>query len=285
MAGNYPDPPGPRLAYDRDGTQVYARWGNLAFDVPGALVGQAALNALNDESTATAMEAGYGANDAAILVLFPALRDIGHIHLSCQASQGLTFAWSPDTTNGTDGTWNTVTVANQANTRTAMRTAIAATPTILGAKALRYTQDNGGSTDPRTWSLHLYGKPSATSDRLEFWHPTLDQPLSDFPAYLDWGNRPQGTSQMRQVRVKNLSGSLTANSVTVGMQALTDATPTLVSQHQFSVSGSAYAATVSLGNMSPGQVSDVINIEQTLLSNAVLGLWDQRVYADAGSWS
>ena len=285
MAGSFPDPPGSRLAYDRDGTLGYARWGTEDPAVLGTPLTQAELAQMNDEAPATGPSLA-STRHAVYVLIFPSLRDISHIHAAIEHNSYVNFFWSPDTTNGVDGTWNPVAVTTlQASTRTQMRTQFTATPAILGAKGLRYIIQGGALQSARTYALHLYGKPTILGDRLEFWHPTLNQPLRDTPAALDWGNRPRGTIETKQVRVRNCSSTLTANGVVVGMEVLTDASPSLLSQHQFSYNGGAFGATAALGSLAPETISEIVTIRQDLLATAATSLWDQRIVADASGWS
>lgn len=291
ISGNYPDVPGPRIAYDRDGTQLYVMNQGTVTAIASANV--KALNNESDDAFNSGDGAG-GSNPGAyyIIFMFPQLTDLVGYHCNLSMGSYTTFSaieTSTDTTNGMDGTWTAVaspvTVSEAA--APGYRTHITA-QSIPGIKAIRFsaTTGSGGFGGAHWKSIHLYGKPSAAGDRLSFWHPTLDQPLSDFPAYLDWGNRPRSTSQTIQVRVKNRSTTLTASSITVGMDALTDASsPTYVSQHLFSYQGSGYASTISIPSLAPGAVSDVVSVQQTLLDTAALGLWAQRLYATAGSWA
>jgi hypothetical protein len=285
MAGNYPDPPGNRLAYDKDGTLGYHREYTPATDVLGSPVNEAGLKNMNDDGASTSHSPGSGRRYGVWWLIFPAPRDISHVHLS-MAATGSSFEWSSDTTNGVDGTWTAVTVANRANDRVSIRTLWNATPTILGARGVRaICSNNPSGTATHMYTLHLYGKPSAAvADRLVFWHPTLDQPLRDTPAHLDWGNRPRGTSQTRQFRIKNVSPTLTANSITVGFETLTDATPSLVTQHQFRYNAGSYATTATLASLAPGAVSAIFDVQQNLDAGAATSLWSGRVYANAATW-
>lgn len=277
MAGNYTDPPAARMAYDRDGTQMYQISGAGVITArPGS-----ALIAWNSEAF-TGPNFGTGGGGYEVII-FPELRDLKAIGIS--AGGGIiTTQTSVNTTNGLDGTWTTIAnPVSGANTREAMRNSIS-TVVANGIKAIRFALTAGLSFFAVPY-MHLYGVPSVVNDRLEFWHPTLDQPLSDTPAFLDWGNRPRSSVATKQVRIKNRSSTLTASSIVVGMEALTDASPTFVSQHDFSLDGTTFSPTVVLSSLAPGALSGLITMRQSLLSTAVLSLWSQRIYANAGSWA
>lgn len=287
MAGNYPDPIGPRLPYDRDGSLMF-KVNNI---VNGPSVSQASATELryaNDETnTSVAIPSNGWSEQAAIGLMFPEPRDIMGYFISNNTAHPapgpVSIETSNDTTNGIDGNWTghgnfTISPSTLSNYRTAQ---VELSLTGISAIRFRWSAFYGGNL----YALHLFGQPSTVTDRVEFWHPTLDQSLNDFPAHLDWGNRPRGTTDSRQVRLKNVSTISTANAIEVGMEALSDATPTYDSQHTFSYQGSSPADSVTIAALSPGQISDPITIEQTLLDNAALSLWAQRIYANVGSWS
>lgn len=96
MAGTYPDVPGPRIAYDRDGsTGVRISSGNA---ITSLTAGE--MNNLNDEDgDSTGMS---GANGR-IAIFFPVpMTIVGCFHVG---SSTITTEKSSNTTNGVDGTW------------------------------------------------------------------------------------------------------------------------------------------------------------------------------------
>jgi hypothetical protein len=290
MAGNYPDPPNTRFAFDRDGTQGYRVL--VGGTTPTALT-TAQMQNLNRDN---AVYWNIGEGDWYFLFFFPEQRDITHMFIDPSHNgtiANMNLASSNDSTNGIDGIWTGQgTWANKDNSSGNWRAVGGAgieTKSIPNIKWLRvqcrWFGGTGGGQSMN--NIHLYGKPTTltTGNKVEFWHPTLDQPLANTPAHLDWGNRPRSTSETRQFRVKNLSAAGTANGVVVGMEALTDTSPTMVSQHTFSHSGGAFASTVNIGNLAPGAISTPVSIKQDIQSGATLSIWSQRIYADPTSWS
>ena len=295
MAGNYPDVPAPRMAYDRDGTV------GLSLDTgsaSSATLSAAQVQNLNDESSASALRIHSGSSGSQWLgLIFPQLRDV----LGYQVTVGLfsggtvmALQWSPNTTSGLDGTWNTISSphAYTGYNKISMRNNI--TPLALtGVRGMRWQYGSGGnaaSDDVDIYTLHVYGGPSAGEnvDRLRLWHPTLDEPLDDMTAadgaYLDWGEATRGTSQDRTFRIKNNSATLTANSIDLTIHVPTDTSPTVASQHTLS-DGGAFAGTINIGNLSPGQISGIITLRRNTLSTAVLSLWTGRILVNPGSWT
>lgn len=273
MAGAYPDFPGPRIAYDKDGSQVY----QVSTSNVVTAYSQAQATAWNNETNG-----GSGLGGAYLLIIFPVLMDLVGVYL-CAGGLGATIV-SSDTTNGIDGTWTTTpTIPSSPISAISPYYRTQINPVSLsGVKAIKFNALSGQGI----YKVHLYGQPSAVADRLEFWHPTLDQSLNVTPAWLDWGNRPRGTTATKQFRIKNRSGSLTASSITVGMEAPTDSpTPTYVSQHDFSLDGVSYSPTVVVSSLAPGAISAPITVRQTLSASASISLWTQRIYGTVGAWA
>lgn len=281
MAGFYPDVPAPRMPYDRDGT--------IGFRITsGGVISQMSsadlININNETSDATTLTNGYDG------IIFPQLRDIaGWLLIGGNTSNVIgTLQTSANTTNGQDGTWTTrVTSPSSPTAMLPNYRSVIQLLSVTGVKAVRWSQASNGCTYQ---AIHFYGTIAAsqTPDRLRIWHPTLDEPLDENTsadgAYLDWGDVPRNGTQDRTLRIKNNSGTLTANSINITSQALTDASPSVPPQFTFS-NGGAFGTTLAIGNLSPGQISGVITVRRTTLSNAALGLWAFRSVAEATSWS
>lgn len=281
MAGNYPDAPSWRMAFDRDGTQVY----RIVNSTPAALTA-ANIAEMNDEDTGA-----YGFGTAGQLTfIFPELRDLDGYYFYVWNGGGSGSASissiqvSADTTNGVDGTWATITLGAAGTTsKPGFRQQIVSS-TALAIRAVRFNASTSGQGSLQVGNLHLYGEPAPgeNADRLELWHPTMDEKLP--PAFLDWGDVPRTSSADRTFRVKNLSGSLTARSVRVAMEVLTDATPSVPAQHTLSYGGGSFLAQVNLGDLAPGAISGPVTLRRVTPSDAVLGLWTFRVFAESTNW-
>lgn len=276
MAGNYPDVPAPRFAWDEDGCSVVtydSTTGPIIAEYPA---GDAVLVSLNDEGQGAVVD-----NRIYLVVVFPELRDISAYYLL--GTKAVTkIESSTDTTNGLDGTWVTeVTGGESASGTTNMRDDIK-TLSATGIKALRFHGASG-----MDWQvIHLYGEIATgeSPDRLQFWHPTLDEEIDG--AYFDWDDVARGESTDRDVRIKNNSSTLTAESVSVGVEALTDSTPSFAGSHTFSTDGgSTFGATASLGNLAPGGISSVFTVRRATTTDAQLSLWWARFTATATAWT
>lgn len=274
MAGNYPDAPSNRIPYDRDGTVVLLN---------GVEVSANTARVLNDDSGGT-VAATYGSGSGASgswTLFFPRLMDIyGYTAYGWASSSGLSssFQYSVNATNASDGTWVNMTGGNVNGD---LRSPTVAT--YLGVRALKCNTSGLGGNSMAL--LHVYGKPSTgeNTDRLEIWHPTLDQRVGG--AYFDWGDIQRTSTADRTFRVKNLSSTLTANTVMVTFNAETDTTPAVAGWHYLSSDGTNFSSSLSVGSLAPGALSPVYTVRRTVPSNAQLSLWYLRILAEAASWS
>lgn len=282
MAGFYPDVPGPRMAYDMDGS--------VGFHTDLVGVSQWSLSQLQNANDEDADSTAFGTSRNGLV--FPQLRDVvGVLFYQGSASNTWYAESSINTTNGLDGNWvshgsfsNSVTYATRGpNARTEIEAV-----SWLGVKGVRFRAASVGG-DTRL-GLHLYGTIAAgqTEDRLRMWHPTLDEPLDNNTAadgaYLDWGDAARGTMQDRYFRIKNNSSTLTANSIAITTNVLTNTSPTLESQITYS-DGGAFAGSLNIGSLAPSAISGAITVRRTTAVNATLALWWLRTIAEAGSWS
>lgn len=286
MAGTYIDSPNNRLAWDVDGTQLL--WSPDLVTINS--YDQTTMNNFQrDDGSATVS----GLGNRYFYVIFPRLMDISHMYIGAQFNAGAGGGawWSADTTTGINGTWTTIpasgwwhsgngsTAVSKISTRTEMGAV-----SLTGVKGIRWLVNTGGGSSAAC-NAHFYGKPNAgaDTDRLELWHPTLDQRVG--PAYFDWGDPVRGTTQTLTFRVKNRSSTLTANSINLTIDARTDTTPTFISQHTFSPDGTTFTSSLNIGNLAPGATSGVLHFRRSLLSTAGLALWWARIRAAAGSWT
>lgn len=293
MAGFYSDVPGPKIAYDVDGT--------VGFRVDSgsqSTLSAGELQNLNDESALTVVPNSNipEAAPSYLGLIFPDLRDIvGWFMATKWASNRPTknLQTSTNTTNGTDGTWTTRVAGtltqffsdNGVQMVDEWRTGIQ-TVSWSGIKAVRWDMSNTGSPGAlQVASFHIYGSLATgeTPNRLRLWHPTLDQELG--AADLDFGDVPRVTAPVKTFRVKNNSSSLTANSIVVSREVLFDPSPALLGALTIDNAGSGYGTSQNIGTLAPGAISGLISLKLDLDNTARLGLGRQRIKAVAGSWS
>lgn len=279
---NYPSVPGNRMALDIDGSSA------VKISSAGVITSFTAgeLQQINNETAdANVVIGGFPTNS--FVLLFPQARDISGIFAQAAYFFGgfSSAQWSADTTTGLDGSWTsfTLTPQNGGSLSPNYRTAI--TPLSLsGVKAvkLNFTSQDGGYAALSTF--HVYGVPTSTAyDHLELWDSSGTARVSG--SYFDWTDVPRSSTGDITFRVKNMSSSLTANSITVAMSALSDPSPTFVSQHVLSSDGVTFGSTASVASLAPGALSAPVTLRRTLLSNAALGLVAVRVTATAASWT
>ncbi len=284
MAGNYMDAPATRLSYDRDGSI------GAFFTSAGVLDQLTAgeLRTINSEAeTGVVM-----ASQSRVAIVFPAPMDVAAVFFSTSAaSPTWSLETSVDTTTGIDGTWIThQTLVNslkdvKPNYRiiSQLLMTIPGTPS-QNVRGVRLSASSAASSSIR--ALHIYADVStlATTDRLAFWHPTLDEELE--PNYFDWGNVPRGSSADKSFRIKNVSSDLTANDVTIYMEALTPGVPSVAGMHTISENGGAtFLSSVTLTELLPGDLSSVLIVRRTVPLNAQVSVWSARIAADVANWT
>lgn len=291
MAGNYPDEPSSRMAHDKDGTRwIVAGEGGSPRDLTPTEV--ALLNSERVITSSTPQGVHDQGNPTILAAIFPEKRDLAGYFFRFRifgsgGTQNLVFYGaqsSADTTNGLDGNWSDFAGAS-ATDSTALelyRTGIQSA-SRLGIRGVRFRYNNK-SRDNLINNVHLYGTPSpgANIDRLDLWHPTLDEVVP--PAYFDWGDVPRGSSEDRLFRVKNRSATLTANDVTIGVEALTDASPSVPAQHTLSHNGGSFLGQIDIGSLAPGAISLPVTLRRVTPTNAQLWIWAARVFAESDDW-
>jgi hypothetical protein len=282
---NYPEVTSWRMAYDVDGTQVFDADQNppqIPYDLTASEVA-----AMNREDPSLQTGEPVTTENTWRMIIFPELRDLDGIGSSSGPGPGAEWDFcqvSGDTTNGIDGTWVSYPFV-QTFSKTGFRTDISWN-TVLNVKAVRLGIGGNNEAGSRYPITHLYGEPSPGENlqRLEIWHPTLDQRLG--PADLDWGDIPRNTTETREFRVKNMDPVLTANSVRAAMSIITDTTPSVVGQQAISKDGSTWASQQTLASpLGPEDISPIMYIRRTTPSNATLSLWWYRLFADCTSWT
>lgn len=280
MAGSYPDVPGYRFAYDKDGTiGVTHNTDNGTV----ALHGASALQSLNSDNSSHIGDILSNAGSKVHAFIFPETRSVTGLLL--RYSEGFTLqntSWSSDTTDGLDGTWTTIAGFTRVTggTKPTLRNTI--TPLSLSdVRAIRFLV--AGQWSSRLQNLHIYGSIEATEspDRLRI----IDLSDDDIAAQLDFGNLAQHASSTRQFKVVNNSATQTASNITVSLDVPMDASPSLLGQYQVSTDNIAFANAVNIGSLAPSAESGTLYIRMNPASNALLGLWSARIIAHPVSWS
>ncbi len=288
MAGSFPDVPGYRFLTDIDGTL------GLVYKQPSGpikTISQTHMSYFNREEThnggAYRVDLSHstyasGAKTYAVFV-FPEMRNITGYFIYANPSIPNTIETSTDTTNGQDGNWTTVepsysyVPAHTIQQSSPLHRSDIQTVDWPNVKAVRIAFDNN------VYSVHLYGSIATTEspDRLR----VVDLDGDDITAQLDFGNITQRSSVTKQFKVVNNSSTMTANNITVSLNATSDASPSIIGQYQISTDNVSYANAINIGNLAPGAESSPIWLRANILNNAQLGPWSARIIANPASWT
>jgi hypothetical protein len=275
------------MAYDRDGSVGFF----LSDSGTVAELTETQMKYMNDETNNEVLEVrawNSGGVGGYVGLIFPEQRNVVGVwvHMLESDDGPGSMQVSSDTTTGQDGLWTSYGGFGwNTSAKPGYRTNITAT-VANGIQGIRFYIGNGGlSNHKRLSGFHVYGAvvPGTDSDRLRFWHPTLDEEVPGH--YFDWGNVPRATTLIREFRIKNVHPTLTAVGVGTTFEALTEASPTLASQHDFSTNGIVWSASASIGTLAPGQVSDVAYFRRNTSATAALSVWSGRIIASASSYT
>jgi len=284
MAGSYPDVPGYRFAYDVDGTVV------IRYPIGGGAPSQLTtgnLAQINRDQADPGVWTAYNPGDHMKMVwIFPEIRTVlGYFFSVRQVYMpvgGRLLETSANTTDGIDGNWTTVASPYQLNDcetygvgpyyRSGLQSV-----NYANVKAVRF------GVHQHVSAFHLYGSiaPTESVNRLR----VLDVGGSDIAAQLDFGNLQQTAISTKQFKIANNSASLSANNITVSMNTVSDASPTLIGQYQVSTDNISFANAVNIGTLAPGAESSTLYVRMNPASNAQLGPWAARLIAHPTSWS
>jgi hypothetical protein len=196
-----------------------------------------------------------------IVVLFPELRDLTGILVAMTGTLGTpTMSSSPDTTNGLDGTWSTVTITGTSAVLTNTdwwRSTLPATLTnnITGIRGLRILVQlsSGAGQFNILRGLHIFGAKTSgqTADDIQFLNSDGSTvSTKDF----DYGDSAAGGAITdTTIYVKNQSGTKTANNVVL---SLVGSNPT-----DFTIStdgGSTFFTSRTLTSLAAGATQAVV---------------------------
>ena len=284
MAGTYADVPGRRMAWDADGS-VGLSHRTESGGFPVRDIDAADTDQLNGEAFTTNVDfADFNQHDGWVAVMFPELRDLDGYYL--QGTWGTSdrthaVRTSTDTTNGLDGTFTEISsdYPDPADNSTNYRAAIASA-SATGIRCVRFEFGSLEGFGGQLRTLHLYGTISTggTPDRLLF----IDNSTGlEFTGSQDYGDIPRGSARDVDIKVKNNSGSLQANTITLDSEDLDGGSG---SWYTFD-SGSGFSGSLAVGNLAAGASSSVITVRQVIPDAATVGLHAARLYLAVASWT
>jgi hypothetical protein len=214
---------------------------------------------------------------------FPEIREITHIGLLFNTDQlpaafnDFTIQGSNNTTNGMDGTWETPTFVTPTPAPAAdyWRDDIFAVAFSGPKKALRI----GYRAYTIVYSLasvHIYGLKAAgqTPDDILVCNTSGDELTS----LLDWGDQPEGTTEILNFKLKNASTDKIANNINLQLN-----------HADFALAWSAdgpWTSVLDIATLGIGALSNTIYVRNQLGPPLlILGPYAARVIASVGSWS
>lgn len=291
MAGSYPDNPSRRFAYDADATVVLVVKDPNASSGVGIPPSIPYLNAtvqemqnLNDEDYATSYGGGATSSVNFVTMLFPEQREIdGLYHVTSGDTGGAshTAAKSNNTTNGYDGTWVDLALADLHNISWVADHYRDNIESQGESNVLGLMFKTSGNPNSRHHLIHVYGTLTAggTPDRLLYLDP--DDADAEFTKPLDFGDVPRGQTQTDTFKIKNNSSTVSANTVQVTAEDLFGGAG---SWYTFSDDDIDYSATLGLGNMGVG-ATQLVYVKQIVPDAQTPGVYVARVKTNQASWS
>jgi hypothetical protein len=283
-------PPNRRMAIDADGSTVLVRYptaGDPSFQDLDTKHGAGSIASLNSEENS-----GFDPDPnepVVVVIIFPELRDITHYFIAGDPSTTGTIsevATSVNTTNGIDGTWVThgsppslsQDVYGDYRDPTAW--------TQSGVRAIRATLDGMAGSGDEWAAFHVWGTIASgeSPDRLEW---IDDGTTNPYTTAEDYGDVPRGSSEDLTVRLRNLSASLTANSVVVSAESLySPGGDDPASWFTFSTNGGAgpFTSTINIASIGPG-AEQLIEVRRVTPDTVIPNHHAPRLKAVVGSWT
>jgi hypothetical protein len=261
------------IPYDADGTVVGVmanRFSAVSSYITGGLVN---LNAQDPQAGGTAPAA------ASLVFFWPESRTLlGFLFFDDNQNPGsMTWQGSNDTTNGLDGTFETAsTPSGTVTVRTGNTTwRYGVLPmTFTGSKTVLRAYYNGN------WyinGLHFYGVKASgqTPDDVIFLDG--DTSFAEYTVDKDFGDRPLGTTVVKQFKIKNTSATKTANNTVVTCND---------TDFAISTDGVTYVTTFTIATLGAGVSSATLYIRNTTPApGAALGPRMVRLSAAVGSYT
>ena len=215
------------------------------------------------------------------IMFFPEQREVTACYIRSHDYYGnkapyTSFQGSNDTANGLDGTWETATMGGGYPAwvnNYSWREGIKPVSFTGGKRTIRY---QGGS--PYLEMAHIYGEKVAgqtPDDIIYIDHET--SPGVGYQAPEDVGDRPLGTTVTRQFRIKNTSGTKTANTVNIQCND---------SDFVISTDNATWVVTINIGSLAAGAESSTMYVRNTTPNpGGLLGPRFARIITTVGSWT
>jgi hypothetical protein len=276
------------MPYDIDGAEVGFRNGGggitavFANGIASWLTSGSKVN-LNREDRQQAW--GYGNGGASCFwFFFPESREVSYLALQFALGQlpeynqnYFQIMGSADTANGMDGAWETAAyTAQYSYAADAWRSKVFAVSFSGPIKVLRVGVYVGVSVTGAVNHIHVYGAKAAGEqpDDIVF----CDAAGNELTALTDWGDQPEGTTEIGSFKVKNASAGKIAN--TINLQ---------LNHPDFTFAWSAdgpWVTVLDIASLGVGALSNTVYVKNALGPPLlILGPYAARVIATVGSWT
>lgn len=279
-----------RMPFDIDGSEIGYRYqsnvslatlfGNGVSSWLDSL-SQQNLNSENrlQEWGAYANKPGFG-----FWFFFPELREVSKLCFQYPAS-GIssisehTIQGSPDTTNGMDGTWEDAvySLPTPSPALDAWRTDIFTVSFSGPMKAIRLGLRSGSYADTiKLCAVHVYGRKAVGEqpDDIAF----CDTDGNELTSLLDWADRPEGTTGIQAMKMKNTSQSKIADNVNLQLN-----------HDDFTIGWSSegpWQSVLDIASIGPNSLSSLFYVRNELAEPPLtLGPKTARIIATVGSWT
>lgn len=290
----YPVLPGRRFEYDIGGGSVY--YGNDINDITTAMTSDQ-MNRLNGTGNTSRILDIETYNVEALQTIWIFLPEkfvvagLGCVHRVYSTDSSnlgtITVTGSPDSTNGIDGTWIDAVLPNGAIPNYLMdddvwRDSIQPCTFSEAIKVLRVKyyvpRDSGAAQKIQVYALHIYGVKATGElpDDILF----LDDDASGDPEFirdLDWGDRQEGTTVMKRIKLFNSSTTKIAHNMTLSLIDV----DLLFSMDE----GATWVTGATITSLAPRGASASLLIKNTIPPpTQMLGPRAPRFEVSIGSW-
>lgn len=248
------------MPYDTDGTVVGVTANSFAGGITSYPSGTQ-LQQLNDYVSHGNVLIGTAPGVYSIWFFFPGeQREVTAFYLNMDY-HGATpiLQGSNDTTNGTDGTWETASLTGGWNASSdtavdAWRAHILPISFTGPKKVIRIQISTDNAESPIFRQIHLYGEKASGQTPDDILFLDSDDGGAEFTSVEDFGDRPLGTTVTRQFKVKNSSATKTASGINIQCND---------SDFAISTDGVTWVVTINISSLGPGVSSSTMYVRNT----------------------
>lgn len=279
-----------RMAYDIDGSAVGYRYqdsvalSTIFGNGVDSWLDSTSKQNLNQEDRPQVWGAYANKPGFAFWFFFPELREIGEMCIQYPASGTGSISehklqGSPDTTNGMDGTWEDAVYslptpsADLDSWRSDMFIVSFSGP----MKALRFGLRNSSyASTMKLCAIYIFGRKAATEQPDDILFCDIDG--NELVSLLDWEDRPEGTTEVQSLKMKNSSSDKIANNVNLQLN-----------HDNFTLAWAAdgpWQSVLDIASIGPSSLSSQFFIRNELGEPPLeLGPRAARIIATVGSWT